>query len=75
MAERARKITENTCSVDGDWEDVTLVNPRLKFKVSHAEPRVPSTDLYNKLLDCAFSCWNAASGSDILGLPVYSALV
>ncbi|KAK2169350.1 hypothetical protein NP493_1194g00000 [Ridgeia piscesae] len=33
VADRVRQITENTCSVQGDWQDVSLEDRRLKFKV------------------------------------------
>lgn len=34
VAERVRKITEHTCNVEGDWQEVSLNDRRLKYKVS-----------------------------------------
>ena len=34
VADRVRKITEHTCDVEGDWQEVSLNDRRLKYKVS-----------------------------------------
>ena len=47
---------------------------RVQFRLNELYTKVLFTDLY-KLLDCVLRRWNAASDSDVLGLPVYPALL